>query len=114
MPRALAHLEFLLNALLQDFGSLAVLHLHFPLLRQDPGFLIGQSLPEFLGDLCLLLSPSKRRPAGKKLVWEIEGPHSRISNKNSGQYFLLYQNDKCLKSTQLYVGKGGENIDTLL
>lgn len=64
MPHTWAHLEFLMNALLQDLGSLAVLHLHFPLLRHDPGFLIGQSIPELLGDLCLLLSPSKRTPEG--------------------------------------------------
>ena len=58
--QALAHLEFLMDALLQDFGSLAVLHLHLPLLCQDPGFLIGQSIPELFGDLCLLLFPFKR------------------------------------------------------
>lgn len=64
MPRTRAHLEFLMNALLQNLGSLAVLHLHFPLLRHDPGFLIGQSFSELLGDLCLLLSPSKGIPEG--------------------------------------------------
>ena len=31
-----------------------------PLLCQDPGFLIGQSIPELFGDLCLLLFPFKR------------------------------------------------------
>lgn len=51
-----------MNALLQGLGSLPVLHLHFPLLRHDPGFLIGQSIPELLGDLRLFLSPSKRKP----------------------------------------------------
>lgn len=64
MPHALAHLELLTDAFLQDLGSLPVLHLHFPLLCQDPGFLIGQSIPELLGDFCLLLSPCKRTPAG--------------------------------------------------
>ena len=53
-----------MDALLQDFGRFAVLHLHLPLLCQDPGFLIGQSIPELFGDLCLLLSPFKRTPAG--------------------------------------------------
>lgn len=52
-----------MDALLQDFGSLAVLHLHLPLLCQDPGFLIGQSIPEIFGDLRLLLSPFERTPA---------------------------------------------------
>ena len=64
MPDALAHLKFLTNPLLQDFGCLSVLHLHFPPLCQDSGFLIGQSIPELVGDLCLLLSPSKRTPIG--------------------------------------------------
>lgn len=64
MPHMLTHLELLTDAFLQDFGSLPVLHLHFPLLRQDPGFLIGQSIPKLLGDFCLFLSPCKRTPAG--------------------------------------------------
>lgn len=64
MPHTLAPLELLTDAFLQDFGSLPVLHLYFPLLCQDPGFLIGQSIPKLLGDFCLLLSPCKRTPAG--------------------------------------------------
>lgn len=56
----------------QDFGSLAILHLHFPPLCQDPGFLIGQGIPELLGDLCFLLFPSKRSAAWVSLGEKLE------------------------------------------
>lgn len=72
MPHALSYLEFLMYTFLQDFGSLSVLHLHFPPLCQNPGFLIGQGIPELLGDLCFLLSPSKRAAAGVRLSETLE------------------------------------------
>lgn len=72
VPHALSHLEFLMYTFLQDFGSLAILHLHFPPLCQDPGFLIGQGIPELLGDLCFLLFPSKRSAAWVSLGEKLE------------------------------------------
>lgn len=72
VPHALSHLEFLMYTFLQDFGSLAILHLHFPPLCQDPGFLIGQGIPELLGDLCFLLFPSKRPAAWVSLGEKLE------------------------------------------
>lgn len=68
VPLMHTHLEFLMYTFLQDFSSLAVLHLHFPLLCQNPSFFIGQGIAEFLGDLCFLLSPFKRAAAGVNLV----------------------------------------------
>jgi hypothetical protein len=76
VPLIHTHLEFLVYTFLQNFSSLAVLHLHFPLLCQNPSFLIGQGIPELLGDLCFLLSPSKRAAAGVSLVKKLEDDDS--------------------------------------